>query len=576
MYPNPIFAREQTTLLNDGWEFSFDNVTWQPINVPFCPQSKLSGIDYTDFIPVCYYKKKFNLDDVSGRKVLHFGAVDYRASVYVNGKYVGGHVGGYTPFEFDISQVVKAGENEIFLVVNDDEKGRSLSGKQSLKRRSYGCFYTRITGIWQSVWLEDTPEKYVCEFYFYPDPTNSLLKVDLTVSARGNYRVEVLFEGKEVGKKQGKIDYRKTIRLPLSEKHLWEEGKGNLYDVKIIFEDDVVLSYFGLRTVEYKDRDFFLNGKKTYQAFALDQGYNIDGLYTAPNVAFMEQDLRLGVELGFNGIRLHQKAFDPQFLYLCDRAGYMVWGEYASWGIDYSNLDYYGQFIQEWQQVMKRDFNHPSIILWCPLNEAWGQPEDPRKIRDVRIVDEIYHFTKKFDATRPCIDVSGGHHGHKTDVYDFHCYEDITEVEKHLALFSEQDKLDVPLLYCKYDKLRYKKGAPVHFSECGGISFGFAGADRETETVNEGAVQFEDAWGYGKGEVDGDVFVSRYCALIELISKHLKISGFCYTQLYDIEQEQNGLYYYDRSDKLTQDQKEKIRKCNEKIRKAYQADGYEV
>ena len=221
-------------------------------------------------------------------------------------------------------------------------------------------------------------------------------------------------------------------------------------------------------------------------------------------------------------------------------------------------------------EEINRDFNHPSIILWSPLNETWGDPEDPRKIRDVRFIDEIYHFTKKFDSTRPCIDVSGGHHGHKTDVYDFHCYENITEIEKHLTAFSKQEKLDMPLLYCKRDKLRYDKGIPVHFSECGGISFGFTGADRETETVNEGAVQFEDAWGYGKGETDGDSFVERYCALIDLIANHPNISGFCYTQLYDIEQEQNGFYYYDRSNKLTDKQKERIRHCNENIRKLYE------
>ena len=562
MNPNPIFSRKETTIINDGWLFSFDNASWRPINVPYCPESKLSGIGCTDFIPVCYYKKRFNFYKADKNVRLHFGAVDYRAWVYLNGIYLGEHIGGYTPFSFDITKQLIDGENEIFMVVRDDELGKACSGKQSQKRQSYGCFYTRTTGIWQSVWLEQVPQKYIREFYFYPDVKNTSVKVDLLTSTSGKYDVEVSFNGYMVGRKQGKIDYRKTIKIPLSEKHLWTLGEGNLYDVKIRFEEDEVMSYFGLREVGYKGYDFILNGERCYQKLVLDQGYTPDGIYTQ-SIEEMQKDIERGLELGFNGARLHQKVFDPQFLYLCDKAGYMVWGEYASWGIDYSTLDSAGQFLSEWQETMKRDFNHPSIVTWCPLNEAWGDWTDAKKKRDERFVNIVYQFTKEFDKTRPCVDVSGGHHGKKTDLYDFHCYEQLSDLKKYLDKFENEDILDVPLLYCKGERKKYQKGVPVNLSECGGFSL----SDKESsvDTVNEGAVQSEDAWGYGKGETDANAFIKRYEDLIALLCEYKKNSGFCYTQLYDIEQEQNGFYYYDRRDKLTEDQKKRIRSMNQKI-----------
>lgn len=558
--PNPLFAREKTVVINDGWQFSFDNLTWKKINVPYCPESKLSGIGYTDFIPVCYYKKSFSVQRSEKRIILHFGAVDYKANVYVNDIYIGEHTGGYTPFAFDVTSALKEGENEIFLEVRDSEFGKSATGKQSKRKKSYGCFYTRTTGIWQSVWLEEVPEKYVKEFYFYPSVNDCAVDVDLFVSHSGKYSVEIFFEGRKVGESQGNIDYRSNIRIPLSEKHCWEEGKGNLYDVKIRFEEDEVYSYFGLREVEYKGYDFFLNGKRCYQKLVLDQGYYPDGIYTAPNVAAMQKDIDMALDLGFNGARLHQKVFDPQFLYLCDKAGYLIWGEYASWGIDYSGLDGLGQFLAEWQETLKRDFNHPSIITWCPLNEAWGDWDDPKKERNVKFIDTVYAFTKIFDSTRPCVDVSGGHHGEKTDLFDFHCYEPLENIQKYLDEWEENGVLEVPLLYNKNEDKKYT-GGPVNISECGGFSL--SDTIGNVDTVNEGAVQSEEAWGYGKGETDSEAFVKRYEELIVLLARYKKLSGFCYTQLYDIEQECNGFYRYDRSDKLTEEQKQRIKKIND-------------
>ena len=561
LYPNPIFAREKTAVLNGGWEFSFDNSEWQTINVPFCPQSKLSGIEFTDFIPVCYYKKSFTVAKTESRTILHFGAVDYRCIVYLNGRYVGMHVGGYTPFAFDITDFLSDEENELRLTVYDNERYIAF-GKQSYKKNSFGCFYTRTTGIWQPVWLETVPKDHILDFYFYPNITDGTVDIDLSVVKEGSYQITVFFDGRKVGNIGGEIAYRKRITIPLSEKRLWQEGEGNLYDVEITYNGDKVTSYFGLREVKYDGYKFLLNGKETYQRLVLDQGFYPDGVYTAPTLEDMQKDIDLARELGFNGSRLHEKVFDPRFLYLCDKAGHLVWGEYPSWGCDYSKTNGLGQFLTEWEETVRRDFNHPSIITWCPLNEVWDDWEDVRKERDVRWVDIVYSFTKNLDNTRPCIDTSGGHHGKETDLYDFHCYESLEKLEGYLTAFEKDGVLDVPLLYNRNDNYRYQAGVAVNLSECGGVRFAKGEEIEETETVNEGAVQSEESWGYGKGTNNGDAFVSQYEALINLIYKYEKISGFCYTQLYDIEQEQNGFYCYDRSYKLTEKQKEKIKRIN--------------
>ena len=557
-YPNPLKRRERTVILNDGFLFSFDNRSWQKINVPYCPESKLSGIGYTDFIPECFYKKTFTVEKDRERVVLNFGAVDYMTTVFVNGKYVGVHTGGYTPFRYDVTNFVHDGENELFLHVRDDKVNNSPRGKQSYKRNSFGCFYTRTTGIWQSVWLEYTSQNHVRDFYFYPDISTPALTVDLLTSGRGAYEIEVFFDGMLAGKATGKISFRKTVNVPLSIKKLWKAGEGNLYDVKIRYEDDEVYSYFGLREVRYEGMDFLLNGEKTYQRFVLDQGYNPDGVYTSPSVEYMEADVLRSLRLGFNGARLHQKVFEPAFLYFCDKHGYMVWGEFPSWGIDFSDSRRLGQFISEWEETLRRDFNHPSVITWCPLNEIWGNWEEPEKKGDTRFCQAVYEFTKLYDKTRPCVDVSGGFHGEKADLFDFHCYESVDKIRGYLKALDEKDALDVPLLYSGDTAVKYKAGQPVNFSECGGIGLG-EDVEDSTSEVNEGAVRCENHWGYGKTETRAQAFLKRYAELISAIYEGKKLSGFCYTQLYDVEQEVNGFYEYNRKDKFSEEEKNMIR-----------------
>ncbi len=386
---------------------------------------------------------------------------------------------------------------------------------------------------------------------------------ELFFNTEGKYKIEIFLKGKTVGLAEGVAAYCKKVNIALSEKCLWAIGKGDLYDVKITFNNDVVYSYFGLREVAYNNFDFVLNGEKVYQKLVLDQGFCKEGIYTMTDQEML-RDIQLSLNLGFNGARLHQKVFDPRFLYFCEKAGYMVWGEYADWGEDRSEPTKTGKFLAQWGEVLARDFNHPSIVTWCPLNEAWGDWRGEKKVRSLAFVKSVYAFTKALDCTRPCIDVSGGYHSDVTDVYDFHCYQDVSALQGYLASLDEKNELNVPLLYADDETLRYTGNEPVNLSECGGCAFAFDELQKPDEipTINDGAVLSESSWGYGASSLSGDEFVKRYKQLIQTIFSCKKLSGFCYTQLYDVEQEKNGFYTYERTDKLTKAQKEEVKKIN--------------
>lgn len=575
-HPNPQFERANYETLNGPWEFSYGKVCGREnctlndltIEVPFCPESELSGIHNTDFITDCVYSRLVDVKekDLSGRLVLHFSAVDYKAEVYINGVKAGEHEGGYTAFEFDITQLVNVGQNRITVAVHDDVAANVPSGKQSKKRESFGCFYTRVTGIWQTVWLERTPKEYVKSVKFFPNVADGSVKVELVTEGKADTNITVSYDGKEVGKATGDGYYRHEYDIKLKEKHLWDIGQGEIYDVVIKFGDDEVKSYFGLRTTEYKNGKFLLNGKSVFQRLVLDQGYYPKGVYTATSVRRMEQDILLVRSLGFNGLRLHQKVFDQRYLYECDRLGIMVWGEYGSWGAEYEDLDTLGRFIGEWAETVEQYFNHPSIITWCPLNEVWTNLDDERIERDIRFVESVYKTTKILDPTRPCVDASGGHHGKYTDLYDFHCYYTDEEMRSVVERITEKNELFVPGLYsmdAQSEGTVYDGQSPLHASEYGGVAYEKNGAvsGLHVETV---CVENEDAWGYSTCENE-DAFIDRYVDLTQILMDCDRICGLCYTQLYDVEQEQNGLFTYDREPKFSEGALDRIRQCNSRI-----------
>ncbi len=543
-HPNPQFERKCWTNLNGEWDFEFDfgnskfesgilaKEAWdKKIVVPFCPESKLSGIEYTDFIPAVWYRKNINItaENLEGKVILHFGAVDYEAKIYVNGKKAGTHKGGYASFSLDITEFLTVGENTVIVNAVDDVRDPLVPrGKQSQELKSHGCDYTRTTGIWQTVWLEFVPVNYIKSFRLYPDADNGTLGINAVLEGKGEFTATAYYEGKEVGSFTKKAVGQVSGEIKLSEKYLWEVGCGRLYDLKLTFNDDEVKSYFGLRSIEIDGFKFRINGKSVYQRLVLDQGFYPDGIYTAPAEEALENDIKISMAVGFNGARLHQKVFEKRFLYHCDRLGYIVWGEYGNWGLDWSNPFSLAAMLPEWCECVERDFNNPSLIGWCPFNETWDI--DGRKQYD-DVLRIIYRVTKQLDTTRPCIDTSGNFHV-ETDIFDVHDYEqDVEKFAEHYENLVSEGKM-----YGYFPDRQVYDGGMTFVSEYGGIKW--AKGDRG------------DAWGYGNAPKTEKEFIERYKGLTDTLLDNEKMFGFCYTQLYDIEQEQNGLYYYDRTPKF--------------------------
>lgn len=567
MHPNPQFARASYQMLNGEWEFGYQKAKRgykfginesdlqvmranlnEKIIVPYCIESELSGIGYKDFLNRVWYKKNVEIQKGDNRVFLNIGAADYVTSLYVNNKYVGSHTGGYTSFKFEITDYAVDGENEIFIVCEDDTRASLVPiGKQSNRKNSYGCSYTRTTGIWQSVWLEYTPQAYVKGFKLYPSINQENVTVQLDLVGIADLTLVAKYDGNEVGRATVKNASSSTMaQVALSEMHLWDLGKGELYTLDLIFGMDEVNSYFGMREVRLDGFKFMLNNRSVFQRLVLDQGYYRKGIYTAQNDEELLQDITLSMSVGFNGARLHQKVFDPRFLYFCDKMGYIVWGEYASWGIDYSNPKAVDIFQGQWAEAVDRDFNHPSIIGWCPFNETWNYKN--RKQYDP-LISTIYDYTKAVDPTRPCIDTSGNFHV-KTDIYDVHDYRyDPVEFKKSYDKLVTDGELYEHVLIDNPNRQKYN-GEPTFVSEYGGIKWE---ADKEFKS-----------WGYGVDVKTEEELAQRYCGLTEALLQNEKMLGFCYTQLYDVEQEQNGLFTYDRKPKFKEEIYAKIKAANTK------------
>lgn len=546
-HPNPQFQRRDWMNLNGKWSFKIDKSKsglakkyYQPqtkfdrtINVPFCPESVLSGIEYKDFMDAVWYSREFTIPEkYSGlRTILHFGAVDYKATVYINGKEVGTHKGGYISFEFDITDYITDGKNVLTVYAEDDTRNPlQPRGKQSEEYYSHGCDYTRTTGIWQTVWLEFVPESRIKGIKIFPNVENCSVDIQAEVIGSGKFEVLALYQERIMGAATVVSDGGfVTAHLDLKEAYLWEVGEGRLYDLELRFNEDKVDSYFGLRDVRLDGQKFLINGKSVFQRLVLDQGFYPDGIYTAPTEEAMIKDIQISLDVGFNGARLHEKIFEPRFLYHCDKMGYIVWGEYPNWGMDSSNPNILFSILPEWIEEIERDFNHPSIIGWCPFNETWDY--DGRKQHDETLA-VVYNTTKALDRTRPCIDTSGNFHV-ITDIFDVHDYEQDPKVfkEHYDKLMTEGELFD------NHKKRQEYTGGPTFVSEYGGIRW----------SVNEGE---QNAWGYGDAPKNKYEFIERYKGLTDALLDNDQMFGFCYTQLYDVEQEQNGLFTYSRKPKF--------------------------
>jgi beta-galactosidase/beta-glucuronidase len=547
-YPRPQLVRKQWLNLNGQWDFEIDNSQVgrakkfnerknldQKITLPFCPESKLSGIGNVDYMNAVWYKRDLEIPkEWAGKRILlNFGAVDYHAVVYINGKYVGEHRGGYTPFTLDITDQLTESGNYVTVLAEDDVKsGNQPVGKQSQAYYSAGCSYTRTTGIWQTVFLEPVSSFYVKNFKLVPDveTVSASLTVQLNAYAVGcKVTVSASYEGKPMGSSSTVVQSMSaSLSLPLAEKHLWEVGCGRLYDLTITVEKDgemldEVESYFGLRSVALTNQKFLLNGKSVFGRWVLDQGFYPDGIYTAPTDEALKADIEASQKLGFNGARLHQKIFEPRFLYWADKLGYLVWGEHGNWGIKTWDIGQIRNWLPEWMESVERDFNHPALIGWCPFNETWDN--DGRRQSD-DLIKLCWQVTKAMDPTRPVIDTSGNFHvGPYTDIYDIHDYDqDVENYTKRIGKGVFETFKDRQKWY----------GQPFFVSEYGGIQWSMG----------------KSGWGYGNAPKTEEEFIQRYKGLTEAMLNNPDCFAFCYTQLYDVEQEQNGLMTYDRKFKF--------------------------
>lgn len=550
-YPRPQLVRADWMNLNGEWEFQIDNEKCGEfkeyfnkehlegkIIVPFCPESELSGVNNKDFMNCVWYKKKLELTPAQLEKhvILHFGAVDYHAILFVNGSKVGEHKGGYTSFCFDITKFVKTGENDITLCAYDDVRScNQPAGKQCQQLKSMGCSYTRTTGIWQTVWAEFADAARILAVNYQYDTANKgvVVTVKTTPEAMGAVlSANVLWENATVGSCETAISGNTiTFAIGLSEIHEWAVGEGNLYDITFELTQngevkDRAASYFGLRTVGLDKKAFLLNGKKVFGRWVLDQGFYPDGIYTAPTDEALKNDILYSMQLGFNGARLHEKVFEPRFLYWADKLGYMVWGEQANWCQDISAYAQLENFLPEWLEAVQRDIAHPAIIGWCPFNETQLDQCD-------MLVKTVYEVTKAVDPTRPVIDTSGWCHV-VTDIFDVHDYEQ--DVATFTANYAQAGEGIIKDHMFRWNPERQSyKGEPIFVSEYGGIKW-----------TDEGG----DAWGYGVGPETEEEFLARYEGLTHSLLDNPDIMAFCYTQLYDIEQEQNGLMTYNRKFKF--------------------------
>ena len=570
-YPRPQFVRQEWLCLNGEWEFEIDQADSglergllgrplsRKITVPFCPESKLSGIENTDFLIAVWYRRSVTVPEAwAGRSLLlHFQAVDYDSTVWVNGAEVQRHRGGFTPFTCELGRFEAGQELEIVLRARDTKTDSQPRGKQAFELKNSGCMYTRTTGIWQTVWIEPVPETALTRPRLTPEVSRGIIRLEqgLTRSARGlQLRVTLRDGAGVVVSETVPADQEFTtvvdLAIPQERRRLWSPQNPHLYDVEIELLDaagsvvDRALSYAGLRSVSLQGQAFLLNGQPVFQRLVLDQGYYPDGILTAPSDEALKADIELSLAAGFNGARLHAKVFEERFYYWADKLGYLVWGEFADWGCNLfgnkADRNLPGPtYITQWLEVLNRDYSHPSIIGWCPLNETGQVIDDTIHVFDDMIWG-MFLATKTADRTRPVIDSSGwSHRVAQTDIFDAHDYtqnpKDFAEQHAGLAegkpLHNNTEGKDF------ISKVAYR-GQPYFISEFGGILW------------NPNPKPGENSWGYGEGPRTVEEFYQRFAELCAVLLDNPHMFGYCYTQLTDVFQEKNGIYLFDRTPKF--------------------------
>jgi beta-galactosidase/beta-glucuronidase len=566
-YPRPQLRRSHWLSLNGPWKFTFDDegryrqpsdiYNWtHTIEVPFAPESIQSGIHDQNFHPNCWYEREFSLPDGEGRVLLHFGAVDYRARVWVNGQFMIEHEGGHTPFTIDMTGVLNSsGTQRITVWAEDDPFDLAKPrGKQDWQLQPHSIWYPRTSGIWQTVWLERVPETYLDRIRWTPHferweigfeafVTGQLhdgiqIKVKLTAGKQRlvNDTYEVL--NGEIHRRialsdPGIDDYRNEL--------LWSPEKPTLIQAEVqLWHDrtllDSVQSYTAMRTVGIQRDRFMLNGQPYYLRLVLDQGYWTESLMTAPSDEALRRDVELVKQMGFNGVRKHQKIEDPRFLYWADVLGLLVWEEMPSaYRFTPKAVE---RMMKEWAEVIERDASHPCIVVWVPFNESWGVPDLTATAAHQNCVQALYHLTKTLDPTRPVVG-NDGWESVATDILAIHDYDNNPHslVKRYGPEVKLSDLFDRQRPGGRVLTLdgHPHQGQPIMLTEFGGIAYG--------------KPEDHGIWGYVRSAEVSEL-QSRYTALLQTISSIELFSGFCYTQFTDTFQEANGLLYADRTPKF--------------------------
>jgi beta-galactosidase/beta-glucuronidase len=568
-YPRPQFVRSIWFNLNGEWEFAFDdaneglNEGWHDgralplrITVPFAYQTLLSGINDKSIHEIVWYARTFELPDMFHTRdlLLNFGAVDYASTVWINGHEVGHNRGGHVPFQFDIAPYLQPGKNRLTVRVEDSQDPEQPRGKQSHTGLPESIDYYCTTGIWQTVWLEPVPAIRIEELRMITHAKRNLLELTVFLhapSAPWRVEVEVLEQGKRVAIAEDQTAVatgRLGITIPYA-KH-WSPESPHLYDLQVRLYDgnkllDEVGSYVGMRGIELRDGMFLLNGKPTYLKMVLDQGYWPEGYLTAPSDEALQTDIGWVKMFGFNGARKHQKIEDPRWLYWCDRLGLLVWEEMPNareWSPRAED-----RLSAEWQDAVRRDYNHPCIVAWVPVNESMGFPElGQEHAGQYAFIERMVRVTRRLDSTRPVIDNDGWEHTDITDICAIHDYTPTAE-----KLSSRYEDMvrggQLPLMVWLSDKPLFARGSkyrgqPIILSEVGG--FLMIPKDKPAEE-RDMLYQFYDSFN------TPEELLEKYRDLMRGIASLKFLGGFCYTQLTDVEQEINGLLTYDRQPKLT-------------------------
>lgn len=571
-YPRPQFVRNKWRNLNGLWSFAFDDKEegirnqWfkdhsyqETIKVPYVYQSVESGINTQEIHDCIWYSKEWTLDDFSEKILrLHFGASDYYTRVWINGEFCGSHSGGHSPFSFDIERYVKADRKlKIDICVADSSKDTCLPrGKQNFTGKSEGIFYTSSTGIWQTVWLEYLNDVHLESVNYLPDTLKNQVTIAAKISNASQKKIQLqtrIYRKDElVADNLAQIissETKITFEIPDFNDHhygyWWHPDQPNLYDVTFSVlvegqEADTVQSYFGMRDISIEAQQFCINHLPFYTKSVLYQGYYPDSLLTAKSDDEIRRDVQLIKDMGFNSVRLHQKYENPRFLYWCDCLGLLVWAEAPNaYSFSFSSVE---RFTKEWIEIMKRDFNHPSIGVWVPLNESWGVPKIKNVKEQQAFSVAMSALTKSLDSSRPVISNDGWEHT-ISDLCTIHDYEANLTVLKN-RYDSLEEMLKGPQNRAIYVDGYHYNDEPVILSEFGGIAY---------DSSNYG----KNSWGYSGAENQGE-FEAKVLAIISQVQESSILQGYCYTQFNDLEQEVNGLVTMERQPKVSIEKMKRI------------------